>query len=220
MIPEADAAFVCAMEDVLEVYARPYDPENPVVCFDESPKQLVSEIRQPYIGKDGIKYEDSEYKREGASEIMMITEPLGAKREVLVKENHTGITWALIMAYIVEVMYPAAKLVTIVMDNLSSHKVHNLYKVFGPQKAREIRDRLEIIYTPKHGSWLNIAECELSVLSRQALKKRFASKEELEKQVQAWAKNRNHNQKGVDWQFSTADARIKLKNLYPTPLIC
>lgn len=206
------------MEDVLDVYARPYDVEYPVVCFDESPKQLVSELRQSYIGKDGIKYEDSEYKREGAAELMMITEPLGGRREVLVKEDHTGVTWALIIAYIVETMYPAAKLVTIVMDNLSSHKIHNLYKVFDPVRARAIRDKLDIVYTPKHGSWLNIAECELSVLSRQALKKRFASKEELEKQVEVWAANRNDLQKGVDWQFTTQDARVKLKKLYPTIL--
>jgi len=206
------------MEDVLDVYARPYDVEYPVVCFDESPKQLVSELRQSYIGKDGIKYEDSEYKREGAAELMMITEPLGGRREVLVKEDHTGVTWALIIAYIVETMYPAAKLVTIVMDNLSSHKIHNLYKVFDPVRARAIRDRLDIVYTPKHGSWLNIAECELSVLSRQALKKRFASKEELEQQVEVWAANRNDLQKGVDWQFTTQDARVKLKKLYPTLL--
>lgn len=219
MIPKADAAFVCAMEDVLDVYARPYDIEYPVVCFDESPKQLVSEIRESYIGEDGIKYEDCEYKREGSAELMMITEPLGGKREVLVRENHTGATWALIMAYIVETMYPTAKIVTIVMDNLSSHKIHNLYNVFEPQRAREIRDRLKIVYTPKHGSWLNIAECELSVLSRQALKKRFASKEELEKQSKAWANQRNDLQKGVDWQFTSADARIKLKKLYPTVLI-
>lgn len=219
MIPEADAAFVCAMEDVLEVYARPYNAENPVVCLDESPKQLVSELRKSYIGKDGTKYEDSEYKREGAAELVMVTEPLGAKREVLVKDDHTGVTWALVIAHILERMYPAAKLVTIVMDNLSSHKVHNLYKAFAPQRAREIRDRLEIVYTPKHGSWLNIAECELSVLSRQALKKRFASKEALEKQVRDWAQNRNKGQKGVDWQFTTDDARIKLKHLYPTPLM-
>jgi transposase len=203
------------MEDVLDVYSRPYDEERPVVCFDESPKQLVSELRKSYIGKDGIKYEDCEYKREGAAELMMITEPLGGKREVLVRENHTGITWALIIAYIVETMYPAAKVVTVVMDNLSAHKIHNLYKVFEPERARAIRDKLEIVYTPKHGSWLNIAECELSVLSRQALKKRFASKEALEKQVKAWAAQRNNLQKGVDWQFTTNDARVKLKKLYP-----
>jgi len=206
------------MEDVLEVYARPYDAQYPVVCFDESPKQLVSELRAPYIGKDGVKYEDCEYRREGAAEIMMVTEPLGGRREILVKEDHTGTTWAIIIAYIVETMYADANLITLIMDNLSSHKIHNLYKVFEPARARAIRDRLEIVYTPKHGSWLNIAECELSVLSRQALKRRFASKEELEKQVKAWADQRNDLQKGVDWQFTTEDARVKLKKLYPTIL--
>lgn len=210
--------FVCAMEDVLDVYARPYDEKKPVVCFDESPKQLVSELRQFYIDNKGIKYEDCEYKREGAAEIFMITQPLGGRREVFIEESHTGIKWAKTMGYIVEQMYPNAERVTVVMDNLSSHKVHNLYKVFIPTRAREIRDRLEIIYTPKHGSWLNIAECELSVLSGQALKKRFATKEELDLQVQAWAKDRNNAQKGVDWQFKTKDARIKLKRLYPTVL--
>ena len=206
------------MEDVLEVYARPYNPENPVVCMDESPKQLVSEVRQSYMDKYGVKHEDSEYKREGAAEIVMINEPLGNRREVRVEDNHRGTTWALIIAYIVEIMYPHAKLVTLVMDNLSSHKVHNLYKVFEPQRARAIMKKLEIVYTPKHGSWLNIAECELSVLSRQALQKRFATKQELENQVKAWANKRNDKQKGVDWQFTTADARIKLKKLYPTLL--
>lgn len=202
----------------MDAYARPYDENNPLVCFDESPKQLVSELREPYMGKDGVKYEDCEYKREGAAELMMITEPLGGRREVLVKEKHDGATWATTIAFIVEQMYASAHKVTLVMDNLSSHKVHNLYKVFSPGRARAIRDRLEIIYTPRHGSWLNIAECELSVLSRQALQKRFASKEELEAQVKAWATDRNSKQKGVDWQFTTQDARVKLKRLYPTVL--
>jgi len=206
------------MENVLEVYARPYDENNPVVCMDESPKQLVSEIRKSYMDKQGVKYEDSEYKREGATELVMINEPLGGRREVRVEDNHNGITWALIIAYIVEQMYPDADLVTLIMDNLSSHKIHNLYKVFEPQRARAIIKRLEIVYTPKHGSWLNIAECELSVLSRQALQKRFATKQEVEEQVKAWAKNRNDKQKGVDWQFTTKNARIKLKRLYPTIL--
>jgi len=206
------------MEDVLEVYARPYDPDNPVVCMDESPKQLVSELRQPYMDKHGVKYEDSEYKREGATELVMINEPLGNRREVRVEDNHNGITWALIIAYIVEQMYPDAKLITLVMDNLSSHKIYNLYKVFEPKRARTIMKRLEIVYTPKHGSWLNIAECELSVLSRQALQKRFATIEEVKEQVETWAKNRNTLQKGVDWQFTSQDARVKLKKIYPTVL--
>lgn len=206
------------MEDVLEVYARPYNEKNPVVCMDESPKQLVSELRQSYMDKNGVKHEDCEYKREGATELVMINEPLGNRREVRLEDNHNGVTFALIIAYIVEHMYPNADLVTLIMDNLSSHKIYNLYKAFEPQRARSIMKKLEIVYTPKHGSWLNIAECELSVLSRQALQKRFATKEEVKEQIEAWAKNRNDKQKGVDWQFTTKDARIKLKKLYPTVL--
>lgn len=206
------------MEEVLEVYARPYDEKNPVVCYDESPKQLVSELRQSYMDEQGVKHEDYEYKREGAAELVMITEPLGGYREVLVQDDHTGITWAKNMKYIAEKMYPEADKITLVQDNLSSHKKHNLYKVYEPEQARAIINRFEFIYTPKHGSWLNIAECELSVLSRQALQKRFPSKEKLTKQTQTWTKNRNEEQIGVDWQFTTKKARIKLKRLYPTIL--
>ena len=216
VIPEASAEFVCQMEDVLEVYARPYDENHPVICFDESPKQLVSEVRQPYTNEKGVQHEDYEYKRQGAAEIFMITEPLGGRREVFVEEDHTGITWAKKMAYIATEMYPNARKVTIVQDNLSAHKKHNLYKVFDPATARRIIDKIEFVYTPVHGSWLNIAECELSILSRQSLDKRFASKDDLEKHVIAWQNKRNQAQKGVDWQFKTADARIKLKRLYPT----
>lgn len=204
------------MEDVLEVYARPYDAQHPVVCFDESPKQLVSEVRKPYIDEKGVKHEDYEYQREGATELFMIVEPLGGRREVLVEDDHKGVTWAKTMAYIVEELYPEALKVTIVQDNLSAHKKHNIYEIFEPRRARAIINKIEFIYTPKHGSWLNIAECELSVLSKQALNKRFASKEELMQQVTPWKSDRNSRQKGVDWQFTTADARIKLKKLYPT----
>jgi transposase len=206
------------MEDVLEVYKRPYDPKFPTVCFDESPKQLVSELRTPYFDEKGVKYEDCEYKREGAAEVFMIVEPLGQRREVFVEENHTGDTWAKKMAYIAEEMYPEAIKITVIEDNLSSHKKHNLYNVFEAKRARAIIEKIEFVYTPKHGSWLNIAECELSVLSRQALNKRFATKQELEKQVNAWSNDRNNKQKGVDWQFKSEDARIKLKRLYPTIL--
>lgn len=204
------------MEDVLEVYARPYDEKFPVVCFDESPKQLVSEIRESFMDEKGVKYEDSEYKREGATEIFMIVEPLGEHREVFVEEDHTGNTWAKKMAYIAEEMYPNADKITMVMDNLSAHKKYNLYNVFEPERARAILNRMEFVYTPKHGSWLNIAECELSVLSRQALDKRFATREDVKLQVEIWANDRNNKQKGVNWQFRTKDARIKLKRLYPT----
>jgi hypothetical protein len=207
------------MEDVLEVYARPYNADNPVVCYDESPKQLVSEIRKSYMDDKGVKYEDCEYQREGAAEIVMIVEPLGKRREVFIEDDHKGNTWAKMMGYIAEQMYPDAKKITVVEDNLSSHKKYNLYNVFEPQRARAIIDRIEFIYTPKHGSWLNIAECELSVLSRQALNIRFGSKSALENQVFQWVKQRNDSQKGVLWQFKTADARIKLKKLYPTVLM-
>lgn len=206
------------MEDVLEVYERPYNAKNPVLCFDESPKQLVSEVRKSYIDSKGVKYEDCEYKREGAAEIFMIIEPLGGHREVFLEDRHTGVEWAKTMAYITEEMYPNAEKITVIMDNLSSHKIYNLYEIFTPQRAKSIKDRLEIVYTPKHGSWLNIAECELSVMSRQALKKRFASAEELNAQIKAWASKRNQKQRGVNWQFTTKDARIKLSRLYPTVL--
>jgi transposase len=212
---------VCAMEDVLDIYARSFDPKHRVVCFDESPQQLVSSLRADYMDKNGVKREDCEYQREGSADIFMIVEPLGKRREVFVEEGHNGIIWAKKMAYIATMydheVVPVDK-ITVIMDNLSTHKKHNLYNVFPPQKARAIINKLEFVYTPKHGSWLNIAECELSVLSRQALDKRFPNKKELEVQVIAWAKNRNNKQKGVDWQFKTKDARIKLKRLYPTVL--
>ncbi len=218
MIPTAGADFVYHMEQVLDVYSRAYDANFPVVCYDESPKQLVSEIRKGYTADNGVKYEDSEYKREGAAEIIMIVEPLGQKREVLVQEDHKGDTWAKNMAYIAETMYPNAQKVTVVLDNLSSHKPYNLYNVFEPEKARQILDKMEFVFTPKHGSWLNIAECELSVLSRQALQQRFNDKQVLTTTVNSWFNKRNKLQKGVNWQFKTKDARIKLKRLYPTVL--
>jgi transposase len=221
VIPEASSAFVCAMEDVLDVYALPFDPKHRVVCFDESPQQLVSELRASYIDKKGVKHEDCEYQREGSADIFMLVEPLGKRREVFVETGHNGKIWAKKMAYIAEEMYAneqEVEKITVVMDNLSTHKKHNLYDVFAPERARNIINKLEFVYTPKHGSWLNIAECELSVLSRQALDKRFPTKGALKVQVEAWANKRNNKQKGVDWQFTTKDARIKLKKLYPTVL--
>ncbi|MGL4364664.1 MAG: IS630 family transposase [Bacteroidales bacterium] len=217
-MPTAGADFVYNMERVLEVYARPYDVSFPVVCYDESPKQLVSEVREGYTDDKGVKHEDCEYKPEGAAEIIMIVEPLGAQRQVLVQDDHTGNTWAKNMAYIADEMYPKAQKVTIVMDNLSAHKPANLYNIFLPEKAKQILDRIEFVFTPKHGSWLNIAECELSVLSRQALQQRFPDKSALTTQVNSWFQKRNNLQKGIDWQFKTKDARIKLKRLYPTVL--
>lgn len=209
------------MEDVLDIYALPFDPKHRVVCFDESPQQLVSSIREEYIDKNGVKHEDCEYQREGSADIFMIVEPLGKRREVFVEDGHNGTIWAKKMAYIAAMFddeVEKVEKITVIQDNLSTHKKYNLYNVFPPQKARDIINKLEFVYTPKHGSWLNIAECELSVLSRQALDKRFPTKKELEIQVTAWAKNRNNKQKGVDWQFKTKDARVKLKRLYPTIL--
>jgi DDE superfamily endonuclease len=211
------------MEDVLDVYSLPFDPKHRVVCFDESPKQLVSEVRIPYIDAKGVKYEDCEYKREGSADIFMIVEPLGQRREVFVEDGHNGMIWAKKMAYIAEEMYAnepdSVDKITVVMDNLSTHKKYNLYNAFGPERARDIINKLQFVYTPKHGSWLNIAECELSVLSRQALDTRFPSMEILRLQVQTWSNNRNNKQKGVNWQFRTPDARIKLKRLYPEILL-
>lgn len=216
MIPKASAEFVCQMEEVLDVYQRPYDPDNPTVCLDEARKQLISETRAPYQDEKGVEYVDYEYKREGVANMYMIVEPLGGRREVVVTDTHDGLQWAKIVAHIVEEMYPNASKVTLVEDNLSAHKKAALYEVFEPHRARNILKRLEFIWTPKHGSWLNIAECELSVLTRQGIKDRVPSKEELIRQVEAWYNNRNEKVKKVDWQFTAKDARIKLKRLYPT----
>jgi len=204
------------MEEVLDVYGRPYDPKRPVVCLDESPKQLISEFRTPFTASNGVIHTDYEYKREGTVDLFMVTEPLGGRREVLVKNKHTRLEWAEVIAHIVDDMYPDADKITIVQDNLSAHKKSALYELFDPERARSILKRIEVVNTPKHGSWLNIAECELSVLTRQALKGRIPSKDEMEKKVVDWYKNRNEQMTKVDWQFTTKNARVKLKHLYPT----
>lgn len=216
MIPEASPGFICAMEAVLDVYARPYDPECPVVNLDESPKQLVSEVEKPFLDSKGVLHRDYEYKREGTADLYMVTEALAGRREVLVKDNHNRFSYAEVIRHIALDMYPNAKKITLVEDNLSAHKLSALYETMPPEKARDIIGRIEVVRTPKHGSWLNIAECELSVLTRCGLKDRIASKEELEKAVKAWYERRNSEQKGVDWRFTTKDARIKLRKLYPS----
>jgi len=164
----------------------------------------------------GILHEDFEYKREGVVDMYMIVEALAGRREVHIRDNHKATTYAEIVAYIVEEMYSNSQKITLIEDNLSAHKLSALYELYEPERARAIVEKLEIIRTPKHGSWLNIAECELSTLIRQGLKKRTPSKEVLERDVQAWYQNRNNKQKKVDWQFTTKDARIKLKHLYPS----
>lgn len=216
MIPEASADFVCAMEAVLDVYERAYDPDYPVVNLDESPKQLISEVRQRFVDSQGVVHQDYEYAREGVADIYMIVEALGGRREVLVEDDHSRQTYAKVVAHIAEQMYPDAKTITLVEDNLSAHKLSALYEIYDAPRARQIIKRIEIIRTPKHGSWLNIAEAELSILIRHGLKKRTPDKESLRKDAKAWYESRNEKQRKVNWQFRTKDARIKLKQLYPT----
>ena len=213
---QARAAFVCQMEQVLDVYARPYDRKRPVVCLDETRKQLVSEKRQPFTDAQGEVYVDYEYKREGVATIYMLCEPLGGYREVLITESQDRLNWARVVGHLVEELYPEAERITLVQDNLSAHTSKALYEIYPPERAHRILRRLEIVWTPVHGSWLNIAEIELAVLARQCLSTRIADVPTLQKQVRAWERTRNQMQKGVDWQFTTADARIKLKRLYPS----
>ena len=205
-----------AMENVLSVYQRPYDPKFPVVNLDESPKQLIGQTRQTFTDSKGNQYQDYEYRRNGVADLYMVVEALAGKRKVFVEDNHNRFTYAKVIAHIVEQMYKDAQKITLIEDNLSAHKLSALYEVFRPERARKIIDRLEIIRTPKHGSWLNIAECELSVLTRQGIDERVPDKTELEKQVKTWFENRNNKQIKVDWHFTTKDARIKLKHLYPS----
>jgi len=214
--PEQSAEFVCAMEAVLDVYCRPYDPAFPVVCMDETSKQLVGETRLPLPPLPGQPQRyDYEYERHGTANIFLFTEPLGGWRRVAVTDRRTKVDWALQVRQLLDVDYPDAKVVTLVEDNLNTHGYASLYEAFEPAEARRLMERLELVYTPKHGSWLNIAEIELNVLSRQCFCQVIGDKPTLEQEVAAWEADRNASQTGVDWQFTTADARIKLKRLYP-----
>lgn len=204
------------MEEVLDVYGQPYDPLRPKVCLDESPRQLIGERRESFIDAHGVRHVDYEYTREGTADIYMVVEPLGGRREVLVKDHHTRLDWAEVVAHVVEEMYPNAQKIPLIQDNLSAHKKSALYELFPPERARAILEKLEFVFTPKHGSWLNIAEIELSVLTRQGLKTRVANKEELIRQCTEWYETRNGKMTTVDWQFTTREARIKLKRLYPS----
>ena len=204
------------MEEVLDVYELPYEAAHLVICLDESPRQLVSEVRTAAVDKDGNRYEDYEYKREGVADLFMIAEPKAGKRQVLVKPDHKSVRWAEVIAYIAEQMHPQASHITIVEDNLSAHRPAALYEVFKPERAREIIKRISFVHTPKHGSWHNIAELEFSVLTRVGLAHRIASAEELEKQIAAYQAVRNEQPRAVNWQFKTKDARTKLNHLYPT----
>jgi hypothetical protein len=218
-MPKKGADFVHKMEAVLDVYERPYDPTHPVICLDESPKQIISETKKSYMDSKGILHQDYEYKREGVKSMYMIVEPLGEYREVHIEDNHNSQTYAKIIMNLVEKTYSAANKITLVEDNLSAHKLSTLYEIMPAPRARNIVKKIEVVRTPAHASWLNIAECELSVLTRCGLKSRMSDEEQLKKQTKAWYEYRNKNQKGVDWQFTTSDARIKLKNLYPDYII-
>ena len=217
-MPTAPSAeFVAAMEDVLEVYHRPHDPSRPLVCMDECSKQLIAEVRDPLPPRPGAvaKY-DSEYERRGTANVFMAVEPLAGRRTVQVTDQRTRTDWALFIRYLLLTVYPEAAVLVLVMDNLNTHGIASLYEAFEPALARALAARLEIHYTPKHGSWLNMAETELSVLSRQCLDRRIESKDKMTQEVASWEQERNQACTKIDWRFTTADARVKLKRLYPS----
>jgi hypothetical protein len=212
----ADAEFVSAMEDVLEVYARPYDPQRPVVCVDEASKQLVADVTPPQPAQPGRPArEDYEYERRGTANLFMLFEPLAGRRHVEVTERRTKSDFAKVLKDLSDVHYPTAEKIVLMMDNLNTHKLSVLYEAFGPAEARRLWERFEVHHTPKHASWLNMAECELSVLSRQCLDRRMDNPDYVKQQVGAWELPRNAELVRVDWHFTTADARTKLKRLYP-----
>lgn len=219
--PEQDAEFVCAMENVLEVYHRPYDAQRPVVCFDEKSKQLVGEVCVPIAARPGeVERCDYEYVRNGTANLFMMVEPLGGWRQVNVTARRTKADFAGQMKELVDVHYPEATKITLVLDNLNTHRLSTLYEAYEPAEARRLIDRIEVVHTPKHGSWLNMAECELSVLEKQTLGDRVENKTVLRDRVAVWNDDRNNRCKGIDWQFTTRNARIKLRRLYPQIIMC
>jgi hypothetical protein len=204
------------MEDVLDLYQQPYDADAPLVCMDELCKELHSDVREPIPASPGKPERiDYEYRRHGTANIFMFTEPLVGWRRTLVTERRTAVDWAHAVKKILDEDYPDARVVRLVMDNLNTHTIGSLYEAFEPDEARRLAKRLEIHYTPKHGSWLNIAEIEFRVLSGQCLDRRIPDMPTLDREVTAWQDDRNARTVGVDWQFTTADARVKLKRLYP-----
>lgn len=204
------------MEDVLEVYHRPYDPARPLICLDEASKQLVGEVVQPLPPEPGQPERfDYEYVRNGTVNLFMLSEPLAGWRHVAVTERRTAKDFAEVVRWLAEDVHPEAERIVLVMDNLNTHKLASLYEAFPPEQARRIAERIEVHHTPKHGSWLNVAEIELSVLSRQCLDRRIGSADEVIDAVDVWQTERNDQAVGVQWRFTTADARIKLRRLYP-----
>jgi hypothetical protein len=215
--PERDAAFVFQMEQVLEVYKRPYDPRRPVVGMDEQPKQLISETLRPIPAAPGRPGRvDYEYVREGTCVVWMFVEPLGGWRDVRVTDTKTAVDWAEQVRQLVDdPRYAEAERITLICDNLNTHTLASLYQAFAPAEALRVANRLELVHTPKHGSWLNVAEPELSVLTRQCLDRRISCRDEVARESTAWDERRNARQVGIEWQFTTEDARIKLRHLYP-----
>ena len=204
------------MEDILDVYQRPYDPLYPVVCLDETSRQLIEETRVPIAVKPGEpKKVDYEYRRNGVVDLFMIFEPLAGQRHVMITDSRKRTDFAKYIEKIEDEYYPNCEKIVLVMDNLNTHSIASLYSAFPPEKARRLAERLEIHYTPKHASWLDMAEIEIGIMNRQCLSEYIASKDKIEAEVLAWCKKRNSNNSKVDWQFTTSDARIKLKRLYP-----
>jgi len=205
------------MEDVLEVYHRPYDAKRPLVCLDEASKQLVGEVVQPLPPAPGQPERcDYEYVRNGTANLFMVSEPLLGWRAVQVTERRTAKDYAEVLRWLAEDVHPDAEVIVLVQDNLNTHTLASLYEAFPPEQARRLAARFEVHYTPKHGSWLNVAEIELSVLARQCLGRRIDNPEELRREVAAWEADRNERGVEVKWRFTTADARIKLHRLYPS----
>jgi len=205
------------MEDVLEVYKRPYDPKRPVVCLDETSKQLIGETRTPVPAVPGqVAHYDSEYVRKGVANLFMLFEPLAGQRDVVVTERRTKKDYAERLRCLCDEVYPDAEIIVLVQDNLNTHSPASLYEAFEPAEAKRLTERFEWHYTPKHGSWLDMAEIELGILNRQCLSQRINDIETLRKQTTAWERNRDATEVKVNWQFTTANARTKLKRLYPS----
>jgi hypothetical protein len=205
------------MEDVLEVYIRPQNALRPLVCLDETSKQLIGETRPSIPAKPSqVRRVDPEYRRNGTASIFMMNAPLEGKRHVRVREHRKREDFAEIVRELCDKLYPKAEKIVLVMDQLNTHNIASLYQAFKPEEAKRLADKLEIHHTPKHGSWLNMAEIELSILSRQCISDYFETQEQLSDRISAWEHSRNENKSGINWRFTTADARIKLKRLYPT----
>jgi hypothetical protein len=204
------------MEDVLDIYHRPYDPTQPVVCLDETSRQVLAEVRDPLpVAPGRAARHDPEYERQGVVNCFLLSEPLRGWRQVRLSAQRTRIDWAHCVRELVDVHYPHAERITLVLDQLNTHSPASLYEAFPPPEAKRLADKLEIHYTPKHGSWLNMAEIELSVLARQCLNRRLGDRATMEREVAAWVATRNSASSSIDWQFTTSDARITLKRLYP-----